>query len=147
MPCRPNLFFRCEIISQILDTRSRNLIAETRICDFVLSNELISKTLAMVAMDKHINAVLGELFRSEGNEIYIRPASQYIYPEEDLSYFEVMARVRQCHEILIGWRCGEMPRALINPEDKYTRRTFSPSDILILLGDQDRDHDDNASDL
>jgi len=165
---------KCEIISEILDTRTRGIIAETRICDYVLSNELISKTLAMVAEDKQISvrpgrararprrcqdarrrcfgvgggalsgsareradSVLGELFRSEGNEIYIRPAGEYIYPEEELCFFEVMARVRQCGEVLIGWRCGDMPRAQINPNDKHVRRQFGLSDCLILLGDQD----------
>lgn len=38
---------RCEIVSEILDIRTRNLFAETQCCDYVLSNELMSKTLAM----------------------------------------------------------------------------------------------------
>lgn len=97
---------QCEIISEVLDTRTRNLIAETKVCDYVLSNELISMALSMVSEDATINMVLKELFTAEGNELYLRPAFYYIHPDEDLSFFEVMVRVRQRQEICIGVRYG-----------------------------------------
>lgn len=97
---------QCEIISEVLDTRTRNLIAETKVCDYVLSNELISMALSMVSEDATINLVLKELFTAEGNELYLRPAFYYIHPDEDLSFFEVMVRVRQRQEICIGVRYG-----------------------------------------
>uniref|UniRef100_A0A2P2KUA2 Ion channel DMI1 n=1 Tax=Rhizophora mucronata TaxID=61149 RepID=A0A2P2KUA2_RHIMU len=50
------------IISEILDSRTRNLVSVSRISDYVLSNELVSMALAMVAEDKQINRVLEELF-------------------------------------------------------------------------------------
>lgn len=53
------------IISEILDSRTRNLVSVTRISDYVLSNELVSMALAMVAEDKQINRVLEELFAEE----------------------------------------------------------------------------------
>lgn len=97
---------QCEIISEVLDTRTRNLIAETKVCDYVLSNELISMALSMVSEDSTINMVLKELFTAEGNELYLRPAFYYIHPDEDLSFFEVMVRVRQRQEVCIGVRYG-----------------------------------------
>lgn len=53
------------IISEILDSRTRNLVSVSRISDYVLSNELVSMALAMVAEDKQINRVLEELFAEE----------------------------------------------------------------------------------
>ncbi|XP_050272812.1 probable ion channel SYM8 isoform X3 [Quercus robur] len=50
------------ILSEILDSRTRNLVSVSRISDYVLSNELVSMALAMVAEDKQINRVLEELF-------------------------------------------------------------------------------------
>ena len=50
------------ILSEILDSRTRNLVSVSRISDYVLSNELVSMALAMVAEDKQINRVLKELF-------------------------------------------------------------------------------------
>lgn len=53
------------IISEILDPRTKNLLSMSKISDYVLSNELISMALAMVAEDRQINDVLEELFVEE----------------------------------------------------------------------------------
>lgn len=53
------------IISEILDPRTKNLLSMSRISDYVLSNELVSMALAMVAEDRQINDVLEELFAEE----------------------------------------------------------------------------------
>ena len=101
---------RCEIISEILDTRTRNVVAESRICDYVLSNELISKTIAMVSENQSMNEVLAELFRSEGNELYIRPATDYTHPGEDLCFFEARAARQSRHAHTATQACQLSPR-------------------------------------
>ena len=53
------------IISEILDPRTKNLLSMSKISDYVLSNELVSMALAMVAEDQQINDVLEELFADE----------------------------------------------------------------------------------
>ncbi|KAF9610138.1 hypothetical protein IFM89_020270 [Coptis chinensis] len=53
------------MISEILDSRNRNMVFVSRISDYVLSNELVSMALAMVAEDKQINRVFEELFAEE----------------------------------------------------------------------------------
>ena len=53
------------IISEILDPRTKNLLYMSKICDYVLSNELVSMALAMVAEDRQINYVLEELFAEQ----------------------------------------------------------------------------------
>ncbi|PWA66320.1 CASTOR/POLLUX/SYM8 ion channel protein [Artemisia annua] len=64
------------IIREILDSRTRNLVSVTKISDYVLSNELVSMALAMVAEDKKINCVLEELFAEEGNKMCIKPLKE-----------------------------------------------------------------------
>lgn len=63
------------IISEILDSRTRNLVSVSRISDYVLSNELVSMALAMVAEDKQINRVLEELF---AEEVFCFPLSEML---------------------------------------------------------------------
>jgi hypothetical protein len=53
------------IISEILDPRTKNLLSMSKISDYVLSNELVSMALAMVAEDRQINDVLEELFAEQ----------------------------------------------------------------------------------
>lgn len=90
---------RCEIVSEILDIRTKNLFAETQCCDYVLSNELMSKTLAMVSEDRLVNLVLKELFSTQGNDIFIRKSADYVFTGEELSFFEVQTRCRHRGEV------------------------------------------------
>ena len=60
------------IISEILDPRTKNLLSMSKISDYVLSNELVSMALAMVAEDRQINDVLEELFAEEVPFSYLK---------------------------------------------------------------------------
>ncbi|KAF9611168.1 hypothetical protein IFM89_027326 [Coptis chinensis] len=110
------------MISEILDSRNRNMVFVSRISDYVLSNELVSMALAMVAEDKQINRVFEELFAeevcrmlfSEGYEMCIRPPEFYLYDQEKLCFYEIMIRGRQRQEIVIGYRHTDADRAVIN---------------------------------
>jgi len=49
-----------------------------RVSEFVMSNELVSMTLAMVSESREVNTILKELFTPEGNELCIHPAARYL---------------------------------------------------------------------
>ncbi|CAH9058764.1 unnamed protein product [Cuscuta europaea] len=125
------------IISEILDSRTRNLVSVSRISDYVLSNELVSMALAMVAEDKQINRVLEELFAEEGNELCIKPAEFYLYDKEELCFIDIMVRGRQRHEIVIGYRLAATERAIINPANKSQCRKWSIDDVFVVLSSGD----------
>ncbi|CAJ1976079.1 unnamed protein product [Sphenostylis stenocarpa] len=121
------------IISEILDPRTKNLLSMSRISDYVLSNELVSMALAMVAEDRQINDVLEELFAEEGNEMHIRQADLYLCEGEELSFYEIMLRSRQRREIVIGYRLANAERAVINPPAKTDRRKWSLKDVFVNI--------------
>ncbi|KAH0897064.1 hypothetical protein HID58_046632 [Brassica napus] len=121
------------VISEILDSRTKNLVSVSRISDYVLSNELVSMALAMVAEDKQINRVLEELFAEKGNELCIRPAEFYIYDQEEVCFYDIMRRVRQRQEIIIGYRLAGMDQAIINPSDKSKLRKWSLDDVYVVI--------------
>ncbi|KAF8404200.1 hypothetical protein HHK36_009083 [Tetracentron sinense] len=121
------------IISEILDSRTRNLVSVSRISDYVLSNELVSMALAMVAEDKQINRVLEELFAEEGNEMCIRPAEFYLYEQEELCFYDIMVRGRQRQEIVIGYRLVTEEQAIINPLCKAKPRKWSLDDVFVVI--------------
>ncbi|XP_016545096.2 ion channel DMI1 isoform X6 [Capsicum annuum] len=128
---------RSIIISEILDSRTRNLVSVSRISDYVLSNELVSMALAMVAEDKQINRVLEELFAEEGNELCIKPAEFYLYEQEELCFYEIMRRGRQRREIVIGYRIAAAERAVINPAGKSKQRKWSLDDVFVVISSGD----------
>ncbi|KAJ4965057.1 hypothetical protein NE237_016906 [Protea cynaroides] len=121
------------IISEILDSRTRNLVSVSRISDYVLSNELVSMALAMVAEDKQINRVLEELFSAKGNEMFIRPAEFYLFEQEELCLYDIMMRGRQKQEIVIGYRLATEERAIINPPHKEKPRKWSLEDVFVVI--------------
>ncbi|MCO5568791.1 hypothetical protein L7F22_022491 [Adiantum nelumboides] len=122
------------IISEILDSRTKHLVSVSKIGDYVLSNELVSMALAMVAEEKQINRVLEELFAEEGNELHIRSAEYYLYDQEQLSFFQIMLRARQRSEIVVGYRRSSQDRAIINPPNKAKPQKWSTADVFIILG-------------
>ncbi|KAL1198533.1 putative ion channel POLLUX [Cardamine amara subsp. amara] len=121
------------VISEILDSRTKNLVSVSRISDYVLSNELVSMALAMVAEDKQINRVLKELFAEKGNELCIRPAEFYIYDQEEVCFYDIMTRARQRQEIIIGYRLAGMDQAVINPSDKSKLTKWSLDDVFVVI--------------
>ncbi|XP_023737979.1 ion channel CASTOR isoform X1 [Lactuca sativa] len=125
------------IISEILDPRTKNLLSMSRISDYVLSNELVSMALAMVAEDRQINDVLEELFAEEGNEMHIRQADLYIKEGEELSFYEILLRARQRREIVIGYRLGNVEKAVINPPGKMEKRKWSLKDVFIVIAEKE----------
>ncbi|KAK9082772.1 hypothetical protein Scep_029243 [Stephania cephalantha] len=125
------------IISEILDPRTKNLLSMSKISDYVLSNELVSMALAMVAEDRQINDVLEELFAEEGNEMHIRQANLYLREDEELSFYEILLRARQRKEIVIGYRLSNAERAVINPPAKCERRRWSLKDVFVIIAEKD----------
>ncbi|XP_024438967.1 ion channel CASTOR isoform X2 [Populus trichocarpa] len=125
------------IISEILDPRTKNLLSMSKISDYVLSNELVSMALAMVAEDQQINDVLKELFAEEGNELQIRQADLYLFEGEELSFYEVLIRARQRREIVIGYRVSNAERAVINPPAKSERRRWSLKDVFVVIAQKE----------
>ncbi|CAB4262415.1 unnamed protein product [Prunus armeniaca] len=125
------------IISEILDPRTKNLLSMSKISDYVLSNELVSMALAMVAEDRQINDVLEELFAEEGNELQIRQADLYLREGEELSFYEVLLRARQRREVMIGYRLANAERAVINPPSKSERRRWSVKDVFVVIAEKE----------
>ncbi|KAH1096005.1 hypothetical protein J1N35_012926 [Gossypium stocksii] len=128
---------RSVIISEILDPRTKNLLSMSKISDYVLSNELVSMALAMVAEDRQINDVLEELFAEEGNELHIRFAELYLHEGEELSFYEIILRARQKREIVIGYRLANAERAVINPPNKNERRRWSVKDVFVVISEKE----------
>lgn len=65
------------LLSEILDSRTKNVISLALASDFVLSNELISMAIAMVSEQREVNCILKELFSGKGNELYVKAARAF----------------------------------------------------------------------
>lgn len=79
----------CVVCCEILDSRTRSVVqlneTVSKLADFVRSNSIISRLLAMVAERREIRLVVDELLGAEGSEV------SYVY------MYAVVTRKRRLH--------------------------------------------------
>ena len=98
---------RIPIVTEILDPRTQQTIQQNdemrAESDFLQSNDMVSKILAMVCEDRSVKNLLDELLTPRGSSMACVPASRYCRPGERLSFFEMACRCQEYGEILIGY--------------------------------------------
>jgi len=135
------------VVAEILDPTTRRLVMDANAGDFVLSNEIVSMAMAMLAEDFVLHGVLKELLWSaDGNEIYIRPTAQYLHPGERLTYYELLRRARLRRQIVMGYLDRE-GTPVLNPEGKGEPRLWEElaAKGLVVLAEDDGCDDDSAA--
>ena len=122
----------CDVVVEVLDTRTRPLITGASVADCIMTTELVAKMLAAVALDPGMLGILEQLLAPEGMELCLLPASSFP-TEEAASFWQLSAVARSRFELLIGWRLAGQEGVVLNPEDKGERREWHEGDMLILL--------------
>lgn len=132
---------RVNIVSEMLDIRNRELARVTKVDDFIVSNNIISLMLAQVSENKHLNAVFADLLDTEGQEIYLKPASDYVEPGRAVDFYTVVEAARRRGEVAIGHRLmspearrGPMDGVALNPV-KTRQTTYDAADRIIVIAE------------
>ena len=102
------------IISEILDAaNTKSLLSQLDCTGYVLSSRLVSNYIAQVAENTDLNAIFSEILEHKGNEFFLRFAQDYLDLEQEpeLSFWDVLLRVRDQGEVLIGYKPAEEPFA------------------------------------
>jgi voltage-gated potassium channel Kch len=129
------------VVSEMLDDRNRELAEVTQADDFIVSDRLISLMLSQLSENEKLNAVFDELFNSEGSEVYLRPADDYVRLGTAVDFYTVAASASKRAETAIGFRIGSQSRSasegygvVVNPP-KAQQRTFEAGDKIIVLAE------------
>ncbi|MBE2248695.1 MAG: hypothetical protein IAE78_04030 [Myxococcus sp.] len=126
---------RPRIISEILDTRTKDLLEQDYGADFVVSAEMTSMLLAQVSERRELNAVFADLFDSDGNEVYLKRAACYALLGYTTQWLTVQKVARQRGEVAIGYlKLGGTP--IINPKQGEAI-VFAEEDRVIVLSEDD----------
>jgi len=126
-------------VTEMLDIRNRRLAEAGRADDFIVSDEIISMMLAQLSENADLEPIFDELLDAEGNEIYLRPASDYVVCGQTVRFFDVTESACRRGEVAIGYRrAAEVHTAphygvLINPDKGETLAPFAPEDRIIVL--------------
>ena len=121
------------MLGEILDSETKDLVAAAGVSDYIMSNRLMSKVMAMVSEEASVDPLFEQLFAEEGDEIYVRDVRCYCEAGETLS-FRRWARARG------AWRHrhrlpAQRRRAQPQPAGKTARMVWGEGDHLIVFGD------------
>ncbi len=127
------------IVSEMLDVRNRALAEVTHVDDFIVSERVISLTLAQIAENKALKAVLDDLFDPHSSDLFLKPAAHYVAPGRPVSFYTVVEAARRRGEVAVGYRlCAQAADAgraygiVLNPK-KSVPVTFADGDRVIVL--------------
>ncbi len=129
------------VVSEILVDENRALAEVTNADDFIVSEKLISLLLTQISEKKELSNVFSDIFRPEGSEIYLKPATNYVKAGVEVDFYTVLESARRKNETAIGYRLLKDKRnaekqygVKINPV-KSKRITFTEEDRVVVLAE------------
>ncbi|MBW1807931.1 MAG: hypothetical protein JRJ87_07015 [Deltaproteobacteria bacterium] len=133
-----------KIITQVLNSENQELITQTNVDDFIISNKMITMILAQLSEEPRIKELYDDIFQEEGSEIYIKPASLYFdsLPQK-VTFADLMGLALKRDEICLGVRKKSQAYqpdknfgVKLNIE-KNTSLEIEPEDCLVVLAEDD----------
>jgi voltage-gated potassium channel Kch len=130
------------IVSEIMDIRNRDLIQVANVDDFIISDRLVSLTLAQLAENKQILGIFLDLLNVEGAEIYLKPIEEYIRVGQPVNFYTILEAARQRNETAVGYRIMAEGRdasrrfgVYLNPS-KSKPIAFAADDRVIVVAEK-----------
>ncbi|MEV8631916.1 potassium transporter TrkA [Streptosporangium sp. NPDC051023] len=134
--------WRHSLVTEIAKDCDRRLVEVTEVDDFIVSSKVTSLLMIQIAENPRRHNVFADLFDSGGQEVYIRPAGDYVRLSAPVDYATVVAAAGAYGEVAIGYRRegtgrdGDDNGITLNPP-KSRRLTFEPDDAVIVLAGGD----------
>ncbi|PLW92771.1 MAG: hypothetical protein C0592_08925 [Marinilabiliales bacterium] len=133
-----------KIITQVLNSDNQELILQTDVDDFIISNKLITMILAQLSEEPKIKKLYDDIFQEDGSEIYVKPATLYFkeFPVKQ-DFATIMEQVRKRDEICLGVRYQHLHRdvesnfgvSLNIPKDQVIE--ISENDFIVVLAEDE----------
>lgn len=129
------------IVSEMLDVKNRDLGVVAKADDFIVGDNLISLLLSQISENKELKKVYDELFKEDGSEIYLKPASLFVELDKEIDFYNVLANVAGKNGTAIGYRISKWKEnsvqnfgVKLNPK-KDEKIKFTAEDSIILLAE------------
>jgi Trk K+ transport system NAD-binding subunit/ABC-type transporter Mla MlaB component len=129
------------IVSEMMDSKNRALADLYKVEDFIVSDIVISDMLAQLAENKELSYVFEDLFDSDDNEIYLKPAEYYVEIGQEVDMLSLYEVAFAKKEICIGYKqkkyANQSHKAygiVLNPK-KTDKITFEEGDKIIVIAE------------
>jgi len=129
------------ILTEMLDVRNLELAEVTKADDFIVSERFISLLLSQISERKALGGVFEDIFNSNGSEIYLKSAHNYVELDKEVNFYTIVESARRRNEVAIGFRTGKDATnrkanygIVLNPH-KLEMKSFSDDDEIIVLSE------------
>jgi len=124
-----------KLITQVLNSENQELITQTNVDDFIISNKLITMIFAQLSEEPKIKQLYDDMFAEEGSEIYLKPAPLYFDALPVRATFaDILAQVCKRDEICLGIRLGRFAN---DPEKNFGVKLNPPKDQVFSISEFD----------
>ena len=132
------------IITQVLNSENQEIITQTNVDDFIISNKLITMILAQLSEEFLMKVFYDDIFSEDGSEIYVKPTTLYFdeFPQK-ITFADAMYCAQQRDEVCLGIRKGHLSKSLhdnfgihLNP-DKDMDLELNENDFLVVLSEDE----------
>jgi len=127
------------ITSEMVDVRNQKLAQVTNVNDFVISNHITGLIMTQVSENRSLAPIFSELLDSEGSEIYLKPARNYIRLNSPINIYTLTHLVSLRNEVFLGYKkiikndSGSIFTDIIVNPDKKCEIIFTEHDWLVVL--------------
>ncbi len=92
------------IVSEMLDSRNRDLAETAKVDDFIVSEHLVSLMMTQLSENADRAQVFEQLFDHSNAEITLKPAGDYVSCDREVNMYTVVEAARRRGETAIGYR-------------------------------------------
>ncbi|MFG2977538.1 NAD-binding lipoprotein [Streptomyces sp. NPDC048331] len=128
------------LTTEMSDDGNRLLAPARAGADFIVSGRLISLLMTQISESPYLADVFAELFEAEGNELHLKPVTDYVRTDREVTFATLVESARRRRECAVGYRLraevavGPAYGVRLNP-DKGRRVRFGEHDWLIVLAE------------
>ncbi|MCX5386479.1 NAD-binding lipoprotein [Streptomyces sp. NBC_00083] len=130
------------LTTEMSDDRNRLLAPAREGADFIVSGRLISLLMCQISESPYLAALFEELFTADGNELYLRPATEYVRPGAEVTFATVVAAARRRRECAVGYRLrdrsthGPAYGVRLNPDKREPVRLTARDWVIVIAADR-----------
>ena len=124
-----------KIITQILNSDNQEIISQTDVDDFIISNKLITMILAQLSEEPKVKILYDDLFSEDGSEIYVKPAGLYFSKlPQTLRFGDLIGLAAKRDEVCLGIRKGNESQ---DSSSNFGVRLNLPKDENLIIQAED----------
>lgn len=124
-----------KIITQILNSDNQEIITQTDVDDFIISNKLITMILAQLSENPIVKKLYDDLFSEDGSEIYVKPADLYFseFPQT-VRFGDLIGLAAKREEVCLGIRKENLSK---DSSSNFGVRLNLPKDEKVIIQAED----------